>query len=494
MEVEPFAAASLDGDIEADVVVAGAGMAGLSVAYELTQAGRSVVVLDSGPVGGRLSARAGGHLAFEADDLYARLIKRRGLEEARQIYESQRAAVDRVERIVREEGIDCDFARVDGYLIAADVEGRDLIDLEFDACGQVGLDEVEYADDAPIAGVDTGACLRFPNQARLHPAKYLRGLAELLNARGARLFSGAAVAELDEEEGGVRLRTGAGQVVRARTAVIATASHLNERIALDRKQAAWRTYVLAARVEKGAAADILLWDTASPHHNVRLHPGAESDLLIVGGEDHRAGRADDAEERFARLETWAKGRYPEIGETVMRWSGTVYEPTDHAPFIGRNPGYANVYVVTGDSRQALTTGAAAGLILGDLIAGRESPWAEAYDPGRPAAKGLGVVLKENFEAAAGLVGQVTGSDMIELAELEPGQGALVRLRGDRTAAFREPDGQVRLLSPTCTHAPSTVQFNSFEQLWECPGHGCQYDVDGTVVNGPAFAPLAEVAA
>jgi glycine/D-amino acid oxidase-like deaminating enzyme/nitrite reductase/ring-hydroxylating ferredoxin subunit len=491
MTLEPFVAPALDASIEADVVITGAGIAGLSVAYELAVAGRSVVVLDPGPIGGRLAARTSGQLGFEADDLYAHLIKRRGLDEARQIHLSQRAAVDRVEQIVREEGIDCGFARVDGYLIPADVEGRELIDPEYEACRQVGLTDVAYADDAPIAGVDTGACLRFPDQARLDPARYCRGLAQRLQARGVRFFADTTVVDLEEQPERVRLRTATGHTIFAEAVVVATASPLDERIALDKKQVAYRTYLLAARTPKGASPDILLWDTASPQHQVRLLPGAEDDLLIIGGEDHRLGREDDAEERFARLELWARGRYPEMGESVMRWSGTVYEPTDHAPFIGQNPGSERVYVVTGDSRQALTTGAASGLILSDLIQGRASPWAAAYHPGRKPMKALGDVFKDNFDAAATFVEQVTGSDAVDPQSLEPGQGGVIKSGSGRAAAYREEDGSLTLLSAACTHGSCTVQFNSLERSWDCPCHGCQYGLDGTVLNGPAHEPLPQ---
>jgi glycine/D-amino acid oxidase-like deaminating enzyme/nitrite reductase/ring-hydroxylating ferredoxin subunit len=324
--------------------------------------------------------------------------------------------------------------------------------------------------------VDTGACLRFPDQARLDPARYCRGLAQRLQARGVRFFADTTVVDLEEQPERVRLRTATGHTIFAEAVVVATASPLDERIALDKKQVAYRTYLLAARTPKGASPDILLWDTASPQHQVRLLPGAEDDLLIIGGEDHRLGREDDAEERFARLELWARGRYPEMGESVMRWSGTVYEPTDHAPFIGQNPGSERVYVVTGDSRQALTTGAASGLILSDLIQGRASPWAAAYHPGRKPMKALG---------------EVTGSDAVDPQSLEPGQGGVIKSGSGRAAAYREEDGSLTLLSAACTHGSCTVQFNSLERSWDCPCHGCQYGLDGTVLNGPAHEPLPQ---
>ena len=70
----------------------------------------------------------------------------------------------------------------------------------------------------------------------------------------------------------------------------------------------------------------LYWDTPDPYHYVRLQKadgqqngkGAADEILIVGGEDHKTGQADDAEERYARLEAWARERFP--AHSRDRWS------------------------------------------------------------------------------------------------------------------------------------------------------------------------------
>src|SRR3712207_1118611 len=86
-------------DGTADFVVVGAGLAGLSIAYELARAGRQVIVLDRGPVGGGMTARTTGHLASDLDDFYHEFIRLRGVDEARQVYHAQAAAIDHIEAI-----------------------------------------------------------------------------------------------------------------------------------------------------------------------------------------------------------------------------------------------------------------------------------------------------------------------------------------------------------------------------------------------------------
>jgi glycine/D-amino acid oxidase-like deaminating enzyme len=127
MDVMPVIdAPALTQDVECDVVVIGSGIAGMSTAYELSRFGRSVVVIDRGKIGAGMTARTTGHLATELDDLYSELIKARGEDDARVYHDSQVAAVNRIEAICRDEGIDADFARVDGYMFAGRTRAHEV--------------------------------------------------------------------------------------------------------------------------------------------------------------------------------------------------------------------------------------------------------------------------------------------------------------------------------------------------------------------------------
>lgn len=100
-------------DLETDVCIVGAGIAGITTAYLLGRAGKRVVVLDDGPVGGGETARTTAQLSFALDDYYSKIEKMHGAEGARLAAESHMAAVDRIESIVREESIGCDFERLE---------------------------------------------------------------------------------------------------------------------------------------------------------------------------------------------------------------------------------------------------------------------------------------------------------------------------------------------------------------------------------------------
>ncbi len=488
-----IAAPRLEHDESADVAVVGGGIAGLSAAYELARAGQSVVLVDRGPIGRGMTARTTAHLTCELDDFYHEHIRMRSEAEARAYYESQAAAIDRAEEIQQREGIACDFRRLDGYLFLAPGDDPALLEREFQACHRIGFADVGWVERAPLAR-GTGRCLRFPRQGRFHPLRYLEGLARCARRDGARLYADTPVVGV-EEKNGVTLRTEAGPRVTARACIVATNTPVNDWIALHTKQAPYRTYAMAARLPRGALEDALYWDTLDAYHYIRLQPGeGDEDWVIVGGEDHKSGEAQDAGLRFARLEAWMREHVPRAGEVVHRWSGQVMEPVDYAPFVGRNPGNEQVFIVTGDSGDGITTGVMAGMLLRDLVLGRENPWAAAYAPHRVTLGAAGEYLRENATMVANLTEHVTGGQTTTAETLAPGQGAVVRMGGQKVAAYRDAAGALHLRSAVCTHARCILRWNAFETCWDCPCHGSQFSVDGEPLNGPAIHPLPEVKA
>ncbi|HEX2215395.1 MAG TPA: FAD-dependent oxidoreductase [Xanthobacteraceae bacterium] len=490
MDTEVTPAPALDREEKADVAVIGSGIAGLSTAYELAARGKSVVVLDRGPLAGGMTARTTAHLASALDDFYFELIDLRGAEQAKLHYESQAAAVERIETIQAEEGISCDFARLDGYFFTPEGADPAVPERELKACQQIGV-KAELGQ-APIEAVQNGPALRFSQQGRVHPLKYLNGLIAAIQRRGGRLYAETCATTVEEDERGVVVSTAPGHKVRAAAAVVATNSPINERITIHTKQAPYRTYVIALRAPRGAIVDALYWDTLDPYHYVRLQPGSESDLLIVGGEDHRSGQADDAEARFAALEEWTRRYFPQAREVTHRWSGQVQEPVDYTAFLGRNPGSERIYVATGDSGQGITNGVVASLLIAALIVEGESPWSRVYDPARKPVGAATQYLRENMVAVKNFAEYLTGGDVASLDALKPGQGAVVRHGFKKIAAYRDEGGKVHLRSAVCPHAGCIVHWNSFEQCWDCPCHGSQFGSNGIALNGPAISPLEAI--
>lgn len=479
-------------NIRTDVCIVGAGIAGLTTAYLLAQEGRSVVVLDDGPIGGGMTGRTTAHLTNAFDDRYLDVEKLHGEEGARLTAASHTSAIDKVEEIVRKEQIDCEFERVDGFLFAPPPDTEELLDDELAATHRAGLTDVEKIVRAPIDSFDTGPVLRYPRQAQFHPLAYLSGLTRAIRRDGGRLFEQTHATTIEGGENG-RVETSYGSVVSCDVIVVATNTPVNDRVAIHTKQAPYVTYVICAVVPKGSVTRALYWDTLDPYHYIRLQSYQDREILIVGGEDHKTGQADDCAERFKRLEQWTRERFPQAGEIEFRWSGQVMEPADYLAFIGRNPlDSDNVFIATGDSGQGMTHGTIAGILLTDLIQGRKNSWEDLYSPSRVTLRAARDYAGENVNVAAQYTDYVTGGDIKSVDELKPGQGAVMREGLSKIAVHRDDNGIIHRRSAVCPHLGCIVSWNACERTWDCPCHGSRYTAEGRVYNGPANTDLAKV--
>ena len=476
-----------------DVCVVGAGIAGLSTAYHLLQRGQKVIVLDDGPVGGGETGRTTSHLSNAFDDRYHHIESLHGQEISRLVAQSHTAAIDRIEAIVQDEDIECDFRRVDGYLFAPTEAQRRELEKELKAAHRAGLSDVMPVDGPPSPTQNLGPALLFPRQGQFHPLAYLGALSERIVALGGRIHCDTHVVEVDD---GIpaRVKTEDGNVVTARAVVVATNTPVNNRFTIHTKQAAYRTFVVGLRVAKDSVPWAQWWDTLDPYHYVRIAGRLDDlhDLLIVGGEDHKTGQENDAGPRFERLAAWAGRHFPVIGSPLYRWSGQVMEPIDSLAFIGRNPGDDHVFIVTGDSGNGMTHGTIAGMLLTDLILDRENPWAKAYDPQRRSVQALGEFAKENVNVAIQYTDWLTTGDVGKVEQIAPGEGAVIRHRLHKIAVYRDPDGVARAFDATCPHLGCIVEWNGTEKSWDCPCHGSRFDARGFVINGPAISNLKVV--
>jgi glycine/D-amino acid oxidase-like deaminating enzyme/nitrite reductase/ring-hydroxylating ferredoxin subunit len=481
----------LENNANADVLIVGAGIAGLSCAYELAQVGRSVLVVDRGPIGGGMTLRTTAHLASACDDFYTEVEKARGLDCARQLYQSLAASIDRVEEIARAEQIDCDFQRLPGFWVVAPDCPQSRLDEELDVCQRLGISVGCVDDQPPLPSAPGSRCLRFESQARMHPAKYVYGLSDAIKKRGGRLFANTCIEEITPEGGRVRLKTSQGQTITAQQVVVATNSPVQLQVALHSKQAPYRTYAIAAKIPKGALQDALYWDTLDPYHYVRLQPFSDAeDVVIVGGEDHKSGEVDNGEERFNALIEWTQSWLPRMGDVTHRWSGQVQEPADYVGFIGRSPDSDRIFLVSGDSGQGVTNGVVAGILICDLIATGASPWSELYDPSRKMTSSITDYVSENLTPIANFAEYITASGVSAAESLQPGEGGVFRSGLHKVAACRDMQGQLHIRSASCTHLGCIVHWNSTEQCWDCPCHGSHFAPDGTAINGPAISALA----
>jgi glycine/D-amino acid oxidase-like deaminating enzyme/nitrite reductase/ring-hydroxylating ferredoxin subunit len=485
--------APLAGDTEADVVVVGAGITGLTAAYLLAKAGRRVVVLERGRCAAVDTGHTSAHLTMVTDVRLSDLASAFGRPHAQAVWDAGLAAIAMIDDIVQEHDIDAGFEWVDGYLHAPRGNAaRDVSEgLRADAtlANELGFD-AEYLDPVPL--VDRPG-VRFPNQARIQPRRYLAGVAKALVALGGRIHEHSGADEFSDHPRAVKAN---GHTVSCTDLVIATHNPLvgvggmAGATLFQTKLALYTSYVVAGRVTRGAVPDALWWDTADPYQYLRVDPRRDHDIVIFGGEDHKTGQREDTEACYRRLEEQLRAIVPDV-ELTHRWSGQVIETPDGLPYIGRSADHQ--YAATGYAGNGLTFGTLGGIMIADAILGRANPWTELFDPARKAlTRGAWDYVKENADYPYYLIrDRLAGAEAKSLRAVRRGEGKVIERNGARVAAYRDAGGTVSLRSAICTHMGCEVAWNNAERTWDCPCHGSRFTPGGDVISGPAEAPLPE---
>lgn len=491
MEVELPAFPTLTSDKKVDVAIVGGGIAGLTCAYALSKLGKSVIVIDQGAIAGGQTARTTAHLSWVLGERYYELEKFFGKDGIKIIAESHAAAIDLIEKIIKEEKIDCDFERVDGYLFTPPEESKDILDKELATLKKIGM-EVQKIERAPCCpSFDTETCLKFPKQAQFHVMKYLKGLTEAIVKQGGEIFSNTHAKHF-EDGSPCTVKTESGFTITAGSIIVATCTPVNNRVFIHTKQAAYRTYAIAASIPKGSVQTGLFWDTMDPYHYVRLQKdlnNPDADWLIIGGEDHKTGQDPDIESKYSHLEKWAKKRFSMIKKIEHHWSGQVFETMDSIAFIGRNPEDKNIYIATGDCGNGITHGTIAGILLPDLILKKDHPWKNLYDPSRKTLSAIKEYLEENINAISQYKDLLTPGEKGTVETLAPGEGMILRDGLKRIAVYKDKENKIHVHSGFCTHLGGCLQWNCGEKSWDCPVHGARFDGCGHVLNGPAINDL-----
>jgi glycine/D-amino acid oxidase-like deaminating enzyme/nitrite reductase/ring-hydroxylating ferredoxin subunit len=481
---------SLQADLDVDVAVVGGGIVGLTTALLACRQGARVALLEARQVGHGTSGNTTGKVTSQHSLLYNSLIRRHGEEKARQYAEANQAAVHRVAELTDELGIDCDLTWAPSYVWTREPRRRASIEAEFLAARRLGLPAtLSESTELPFP---VAAAVGFDDQVHFHAGRYLAGLAAGLTEAGAEVFENTRVLDISERRDVVELATSGPGTVRAQQVVLATLLPIRYAGAYFARTRPTRSYGIALRL-RGDAPKGMGIGIDSPSRSTRpwLDPGNEG--LIVVGNDHETGKQQDTAAAYRDLEAWARDTF-DVEAVDYRWSSQDFTTPDKLPYVGRAPLTSRTLVATGFAKWGLSAGTAAAAILTDILADRDNPWLPAFDATRIGGpRTLAGVVKDNLEVGkdfvCGHVGRLKASSLEHLA---PGEGRVVEVGGQHVGAYRDPARRVHAVSIVCSHLACTLTWNNAETSWDCPCHGSRFDIDGSVIDGPAVTPLRQV--
>ena len=483
---------ALNVTVRCDVLVIGGGITGLTAAYLLKRSGKRVVVVERNHIGSGDTGCTTAHLTQVTDLRLKDLVSTFGRDAAKLIWDGSAGAVNTIEQIARSINAECEFRRVPGYLHApVDSGPADIAGLQEDCALARELEiPATFLDSVPLLNRPG---VLFPNQAKFQPLKYLRALAGAVDGGGSHVFERTEAGKFLNNPRGIETSRGR---VECEYIVIATHVPLMGETGLigasllQTKLSSWSSYAIGAKIPSNSLAEASYWDTADPYTYLRIDQLEDCDYAILGGEDHKTGQSEDQAARFPRLESRLRQIIPKA-KVDRHWSGQVVETNDGLPYIGETAD--GQFVATGFSGNGITFGTLAATMACDAVFHRCNPWRDLFNVNRTTVTSAWEYLKENLDFPYFLVrDRLKPAAVKSVDEIEPGQGAILRLEGREVACSRDENGHLHAVSATCTHLGCLVRWNDAEKTWDCPCHGSRFHATGEVLAGPAESPLTPI--
>ncbi|RPF42363.1 glycine/D-amino acid oxidase-like deaminating enzyme [Hydrogenoanaerobacterium saccharovorans] len=461
---------ALNGDLKADTVVIGAGMAGILTAYFLNQQGVSTVVLEANEIASGVTKNTTAKITTQHNLIYDTLITDFGEEQAGQYAQANMQAVRQYQKIIEQRGISCHFEQRPAYVYSLDNAER--IQKEVDAANRLGI-KAEFTTHTDLPFGVRGA-VKFPNQAQFNPLEFLKDIASDLT-----IYEHTMVREVKDNT----VITDNGKILAKNIVVATHYPFINVPGYYFMRLHQERSYVVA--LENAPQLDGMYIDADEDGYSFRNY----DDLLFLGGAGHRTGK-NRAGGCYEHLQAAAKDFFPQA--TIRyQWSAQDCIPLDGVPYIGSYSATTpNLFVATGFKKWGMTSSMVAATLLADQIIGKENPNAEVFSPQRfKVNASIGNLMKDTAQAVSGLSSQLLSVPAAELEQLEKGHGGIVEYEGEKVGVYKNEQGEVFVVSTKCTHLGCQLEWNPDELTWDCPCHGSRFDYKGKLIGNPAMRDL-----
>ncbi len=476
----------LNEDLKVDIAIIGGGIAGILSAYLLSKEGLKLAVIEADRILQGTTGHTTAKITSQHGLIYSKIKNQISGEFAKQYAEANESAIKMIGEIAKENNIECDYVPQAAYIYTLQNEYADKISDEAKTASSLGI-KAAYLEETPLP-FPVKAAVRFDDQAQFHPRKFLLPLAEKAAGNGGQIYEQTRIVDIEEGSSYVLITNQGKKIIAGRVILASHYPCYNKTGLYFTRIYSERSYVVAVKAKEKYPGGMYI-TAEEPGRSLRSQISDDGELILVGGEHHKAGQGGDTVKHYEALIDFADETFT-LEDIPYRWSAQDCMTLDGIPYVGHfTSKNSNMYVATGYGKWGMANSMASAMLLKDLIVKGESPWQNVYDPSRQtiAASAKNFIV-ENLNVAEKLIGGKLASPP-ENIDIKSGEGKAVEINGQKAGAYRDEHGTLHVVNTTCTHMGCELSWNSAEKSWDCPCHGSRFSYEGGVIEGPAVNPL-----
>ena len=465
-------------NINTDVLIIGAGITGISLAYNFINSKMNVTLIDSiKPLNG-VTVKSTGKVTYLQELKYQDIYNSSGYDNAKLYYESQKEAIRIIKKNIKDNNIDCDFVKNEGITYTNDEKELKKFKTEEKLLESFGVKYSNYSNF--VDDKDVKRLISIKDSYVFNPTKYLKGLLKKIeDSQNIKIYQNSIANKIRKEDSCYVVLVN-DQEVRAKYVVLACHfPFFTIPGFIPLKTYFEKSYLTATKVDK--VKDVNLITSTYPTYSFRYHEDKDKYFIYLSNSSKISDKLN-----YKKIfdETVNESKEITSKKPTYKWTNMDVMTNDYMPIIGSiNDEEKNVYIATGYNTWGMTNGVVAGKILYDLINGKKNKYAALFSPKRI----INLKNIKNFITKTTL--ENTKAYVLNGLKKNPywykNKAKVTKMNGKRVGIYYDDEGKEHIVSNVCPHLKCFLTFNEVDKTWDCPCHSSRFDIDGNVIKGPA---------
>ncbi len=459
-------------DIKCDILIIGGGIAGLSTAYFFKDCGKSVVVIDKDKCAEGASSRNTGKLTFMQELIYHKISKNYSEKIASLYLESQMEAISLVNKIIKENNIECNLYEQDSYVFVIMDSDQNKIDKEICFYKNNNI-ECEKVEKMPIVFPIVSGIKIKNSSYSFNPYKYLLSIKKILKDK-IQIYENTRAIKVKREDDYYLVKTECNNIKSEYVVVATQYPFFIVPYFIPFKTTVEKSFIVSGKSE---IRDFQAINDGKPTLSFNYYK-EDNGYLLYSRRSHsittNLDTRDDREELVGEYKKYF-GKNPEYyfqNHDLMSY--------DYMPFIGKIDNN-KMFVLTAFNKWGNTNGVIGGKVVSDLILGNENKYVEIFNPKR----GLSLLKIKNLIVYNTMVMSRYVLNKIVSGKIFYDERVRIEYIDGKKCGIYVDDKGEHIVSNICPHMKCNLVFNYVDKTWDCPCHASRFDIDGNIIYGPS---------
>lgn len=459
----------LTSDLEVDVLIIGGGITGLSAAYYLKDSNLKVALVEKNMIGSGVTSKSTAKITYLQNLIYSKIEEEYNFDVAKKYYESQKEAIDLIEKIISKNKIECDYSIQKSYLFASSKDEVKKIKHEKKLLEKMDV-YVKEIKKIPL-NIHSYYGIRVDDTACFHPVKYLNALAKICS-NDIEIYENTCIYDFKENDDKLICFTQENKIITKKIVFACHYPFFTIPYLFPLKGYLERSYISACKVSKNKNVSGI--NTSNNTISFRYHIEDDVNYLIYLRTSHNLANKFNVKENFKSL-------YNDLDILKLKpeyfWTNEDIITNDNLPYIGEFKN--NLYIGIGYNTWGMTNGTIAGKVISDIILNKENQFISLFNPLRNTS--VFKTIHNIYSSAKPFL----ENKIIKNKEFYNKNVIFTKRNGKSVGIYIDKDGKEHIVYNLCPHLKCSLIFNEEELTWDCPCHSSRFDLDGNVIKGPS---------